>query len=411
MKIYLVGGAVRDQLLNLAIQEQDWVVVGSTPDEMLQLGFIPVGKFFPVFLHPETKEEYALARTERKVAGGYHGFTFNTSPDVTLEEDLKRRDLTINAIALDPTGSIIDPYGGQQDLDKRILRHVSSAFSEDPVRVLRIARLAARFSNLGFHIAKETLALMQKMVNEGELNYLVPERVWKEMVKALSERSPEVFIQVLRQCGALKILFPEIDALYGVPQVLEYHPERDTGIHIELVLAQAAKLSNEPEVRFASLMHDVGKALTPESLLPQHPEHEQKGEALTKALCQRLRVPTAFQSLAQLVTKYHGECHSILGKDPEEVLSLLEKCDAFRRPHRFAQFLLACLADCRGRPGFEQHPYPQHQYLSQALAAAQQVDVKKVIASLSSRDGETVKMAIHQARVAAIESISQPGLK
>lgn len=402
MQTYLVGGAVRDELLGHPIKERDWVVVGATPEEMLQMGYAPVGKFFPVFLHPQTKEEYALARIERKIAGGYHGFSFDTSPNVTLEEDLLRRDLTINAMAKTPQGDIIDPYGGQQDLKRKILRHVSSAFVEDPVRVLRIARFAARFAELGFTVDPQTKELMHKMCVNGELDYLVPERVWKEMEKALTEKMPVAFIQVLHQCGALKILFPEIDALYGVPQSLEHHPEKDAGVHIELVLQQAAKLSPDPQVRFAALLHDVGKGITPQEFLPNHPQHELKGEALTKALCQRLRVPSDYQSLAQLVTKYHGDCHGILAKGPEEILQLLEHCDAFRRPERFSKFLLACVADCRGRPGYEAALYPQRELLLGALVAAQKIDMQQIITQ--NQGGHVIKNAIHQARLAAIEA-------
>jgi tRNA nucleotidyltransferase (CCA-adding enzyme) len=439
MKTYLVGGAVRDQLLGLAVKERDWVVVGASPIEMLQLGYEPVGKFFPVFLHPETKEEYALARIERKVAGGYHGFTFDTASTVTLEEDLQRRDLTINAIAQAPDGTLIDPYGGKNDLKNKILRHVSPAFAEDPVRVLRIARFAARFAPLGFSVAPETLSLMREMSKKGELDFLVAERVWKEMQRALEEPSPVIFIRVLREAKALKIILPEIDRLYGVPQSLEHHPEKDTGIHIELVLQQACLLSTDPAVRFAALVHDVGKGLTPPELWPKHKGHEEKGEELVKALCNRLRVPNDYESLARLVTKYHGDCYRMPEANATEILTFLEKCDAFRKPERLTQFLLACEADFRGRPGFERAEFEPQKILSQALIAAQKVNVQEVIAGLASpqviaprppviaklprppdenkkqtyllasqkpmekSQGERIKVAVYNARVRAIE--------
>lgn len=408
MKIYLVGGAVRDELLGLTVTERDWVVVGATLDEMIAQGYLPVGKSFPVFLHPQTKEEYALARTERKVAGGYHGFTFNTNTSVTLEEDLERRDLTINAMAKMPDGEIIDPYGGQRDLQQKVLRHVSMAFVEDPVRVLRVARFAARFATMGFVVAPETLDLMREIGKRGELDHLVPERVFKEMERALAESAPVAFIQTLRQCGALKNILPEVDALYGVPQSPDPHPEIDTGIHIELVLQQATRLSDDPVVRFAALLHDVGKALTPKEYLPKHPNHEMAGEVLVKHLCQRLRVPTDFQQLAQMVTKYHGEAYDL--KSAEQILQLLEKCDAFRRSDRFDQFLLACEADFRGRPGYEKAHYTVTDQLSQALKAAQKVDTKAVVQALSSKQGEEIKMAISKARIAAIDQNLQKAM-
>lgn len=401
MKIYLVGGAVRDELLGRDIHERDWVVVGATPDDMIKQGFIPVGKFFPVFLHPDTKEEYALARTERKVAGGYHGFSFDTSTHVTLEEDLKRRDLTINAMAKLPDGKIIDPYGGQQDLQNRILRHVSSAFSEDPVRVLRIARFLARYASLGFQIAEETLALMRKMVEEGEVDHLVQERVWKEMERALSEPSPQVFVQTLRRCGALKVLLPEVNALYGVPQNPEHHPEIDTGIHIEMVLTQAARLSPLPEVRFAALLHDLGKALTPKDMWPSHSGHEAKSAELVVKVCERLKVPNDFRELALLVAKYHGEaydvCKALKENNPEPALDLFEKCDVFRRPERFEQFLLACEADFCGRPGYEHGEYPG-KVLKQIL------DYMQTVQNFSSDffkglSGEEIKAKMRQTRL------------
>lgn len=405
MKVYLVGGAVRDELLGISVKERDWVVVGATGQDMLDLKFTPVGKFFPVFLHPQTKEEYALARLERKVAGGYHGFTFDTSSSVTLEQDLARRDLTINAIAKTAEGEIIDPYNGQQDLKHKWLRHVSPAFVEDPVRVLRVARFAARFARRGFKIAPETLTLMQEMAKKGELDYLVPERVCKEMLRALAEPSPVAFIQVLRESHALKVLFPEIDALYGVPQNTEHHPEKDTGIHTEMVLHQATRLSQEPIVRFAALTHDLGKGTTPKALWPRHPEHEIRGEALVQNLCHRLRLPNDFQALARLVTKYHLHCHQALESSAEDILALFEYCDAFRRPERFMQFVLACEADFRGRPGYETQEYRQGTLLCFVFARVQQVNVQAIIATAQSTSGEAIKTALHEARLQVIQTI------
>lgn len=396
MKIYLVGGAVRDELLGLEVKERDWVVVGSTPAEMLAKGFIPVGKSFPVFLHPETKEEYALARTERKVAGGYHGFEFDTSKAVTLEEDLRRRDLTINAIAKSSEGEIIDPYQGRVDLQKKILRHVSEAFIEDPVRVLRIARFAARY--VDFNIAPETLTFMQKMCQNKELDYLIPERVWKEMERALSENTPQRFIQVLRQTGALKVVLPEIDALYGVPQSKDSHPEIDTGLHTEYVLAQAARLTQDTQVRFAALVHDLGKGVTDPKEWPKHPQHEIKGEPVVKALCERLRVPKEFQSLAQLVTRYHGENYDAKAHGAEGLLRLLEHGDAFRRPERFSQFLLACEADFKGRPGYENQIFEAGKIAREAFEAASKVDTQAIAAAIQPPSGEAIKIAISAAR-------------
>lgn len=402
MKIYLVGGAVRDKLLGLDVHERDFVVVGATPDELLKQGFVGVGKSFPVFLHPQTKEEYALARTERKTAGGYHGFDFNTAESVTLEEDLARRDLTINAIAESESGEIIDPYGGRRDLEARILRHVSPAFMEDPVRVLRVARFAARFAPLGFKVAEETMALMQGMVQQGEINYLVKERVWKEMQRALTEPSPAEFIKVLRACGALKIVLPEIDALYGVPQSPTSHPEVDTGVHIELVLAQAAKLSTDPEVRFAALLHDVGKALTPPELLPKHPQHEEKGALLVKQLCERLNVPKDYQGLAEVVAKYHGDCYNVHDMTATQLVDLLNRLDAFRRPERFEKILHACKADFQGRPGFETKLYPPEETLRVAFKVSQLFDLSAEIAALPDKSGPAIAAFIQQKRLTAI---------
>ncbi len=401
MKIYLVGGAVRDELLGFAIKERDWVVVGASEQELLDQGFIGVGKSFPVYLHPETKEEYALARTERKTAGGYHGFAFDTSQGVTLEEDLQRRDLTINALAKSETGDIIDPYGGQQDIQQKVLRHVSNAFIEDPVRILRVARFAARFAPLGFTVAPETIVLMQTMVKAGEVNYLVKERVWKEMQRALQEPQPVEFIKVLRQVGALKIILPEIDALYGVRQSPTSHPEVDAGIHMELVLQQATQLSPDPQVRFAALVHDLGKALTPANSLPKHPGHEQNSTLLVKALCERLHIPKDYQGLAEIVARYHGDCHDAPKKSASELLDLLQHCDAFRRPERFVAIILACKADFQGRPGYEMQPYPAQEILTLAHRSALAVDIPSLLAALNPTP-QTIPAVIYTARVAAI---------
>ncbi|HSC76690.1 MAG TPA: multifunctional CCA addition/repair protein, partial [Pseudomonadales bacterium] len=339
MKTYLVGGAVRDKLLGLAIKERDWVVVGATPEQLLTLGYKPVGKDFPVFLHPETGEEYALARTERKTAPGYRGFVFHTDTNVTLEQDLYRRDLTINAIVQDEHEQLIDPYGGQIDLQQKILRHISPAFSEDPVRILRIARFAARFHHLGFHIANETLALMTQMVKNGEVDALVAERVWQECERALGEKNPQIFFDVLRQCGALAVIFPEVDALFGIPQPALHHPEIDTGIHTLMVVQQCALLTDDKHARFAALCHDLGKALTPISTLPRHIGHEQKSDAPVLALCQRLGVPNEYRDLALRVAVYHTHCHRALELRAATIVELFENIDLFRRPQRLEPFL------------------------------------------------------------------------
>ncbi|MFC3150810.1 multifunctional CCA addition/repair protein [Litoribrevibacter euphylliae] len=366
MKTYLVGGAVRDQLLNLSVSDRDWVVVGASPEEMTAQGYRSVGKDFPVFLHPESHEEYALARKEKKDGHGYKGFVCDFSPDVTLEEDLLRRDLTINAMAQGSQGEIIDPYNGQQDLEEKQLRHVSDAFSEDPLRVLRVARFAARFHHLGFQVAAETLQLMSDIAHSGELDYLTAERVWKETERALTEQSPHVYFDVLRQCNALKIIFPEVDQLFGVPQRKEYHPEIDSGIHTLMVLEQATALSDEVAVRFAALTHDLGKGITPEEMLPRHIGHEFKGLQLVEALCQRLKVPNKMRELALLVCELHLQCHTAFQLKPSTVLKLLDKLDAWRKPERFEHFLLACEADAKGRTGYENIDYPQAEYLRQA---------------------------------------------
>ncbi|MBA5238589.1 multifunctional CCA addition/repair protein [Pectobacterium aroidearum] len=380
MKIYLVGGAVRDSLLGLPVTEKDWVVVGATPEELLVQGYQQVGKDFPVFLHPVSHDEYALARTERKSGKGYTGFVCHAAPNVTLEQDLLRRDLTINAIARTELGDLIDPYHGRRDLENHVLRHVSDAFSEDPLRVLRVARFAARFAHLGFQIAEETMALMQKMAHEGELAYLTPERVWKETEKALGTSSPDVYFQVLRDCGALAVLFPEIDNLYGVPAPAKWHPEIDTGIHTMMTVAMAARLSPEIDVRFATLCHDLGKGLTPPELWPRHHGHGPAGVKLVEALCQRLRVPNPIRDLAKLVAEYHDLIHTVQVLQPKTLLKLFDAIDVWRKPQRLEQLALTSEADARGRAGFEDTPYPQGDYLREAFRVASQVSSAGVVA-------------------------------
>lgn len=375
MKTYLVGGAVRDKLLGRTVIEHDWVVVGSSPEKMQALGFTPVGKDFPVFLHPQTKEEYALARTERKTGTGYGGFSFYCGEEVTLEDDLIRRDLTINAMAEDENGAIVDPYNGQQDLIDRLLRHVSPAFAEDPVRILRIARFAARYHALGFRVADETVELMKNMVADGEVDHLVAERVWRETERALGEPHPEIFIEVLRSCDALVRLFPEIDALFGVPQTAIHHPEIDTGIHTLMSLQQAVKLSPSTCVRFATLLHDLGKGTTPSEEWPRHIAHEDRSLPLVKQLCARIAAPKDYKDLALMVAQWHTHCHRALELKPATLLKVLQANDAFRRPERFEQFLLCCEADARGRTGFENRTYPQADFFRAALKAAQTVDI------------------------------------
>lgn len=380
MKTYLVGGAVRDKILGYPSTENDWVVVGANPQEMEAQGFVPVGRDFPVFLHPNTKEEYALARTERKTGHGYAGFTFFCAEQVTLEEDLRRRDLTINAIAEDEAGNIIDPYQGRQDLENKILRHVSPAFAEDPVRILRIARFSARYHHLGFRVADETMALMQSMVASGEADHLVPERVWKEMQRALGEASPAVFIEVLRECNALARILPEIDQLFGVPQTAIYHPEIDTGLHTLMSLEQACKLSAEPVVRFATLLHDLGKGSTPVEEWPRHIAHEERSRVLVEQLCERIAAPKEYRELSLAVAKFHTHCHRALELKPGTLLKVLQQTDAFRRPQRFEHFLLCCEADARGRKGFEEREYPQAEYFRAAVVACHQIDLKAIAA-------------------------------
>jgi len=392
MKTYLVGGAVRDRLLGLAVKERDWVVVGATPAELAALGFRSVGKDFPVFLHPETKEEHALARTERKTAKGYHGFEFHTEPGVTLEDDLKRRDLTINAIAEDEQGKLVDPYGGAADLKAKLLRHVSPAFSEDPVRVLRAARFAARFAPLGFTVAPETLALMRDMVESGEVDALVPERVWQETLKALNCEKPSVYFEVLRDCGALQKVFPDLARLWGVPQPAKWHPEIDTGVHVMMVLDQAARISQEPVVRYAALTHDLGKGTTPKDILPHHYGHEERSVKLVEALCERLKTPKEFKELAVIVARQHGLVHKAEEIRSDTLLKLLESVDAFRRPERFELFLLACEADHRGRTGLEDTPFPQADYIRRAFAAARAVTTESLDKGLTGAQiGEQLK--------------------
>jgi tRNA nucleotidyltransferase (CCA-adding enzyme) len=378
MKTYLVGGAVRDKLLHRPVTEKDWVVVGSSPEQMQQLGYTPVGKDFPVFLHPDTKEEYALARTERKTGQGYGGFSFYCGKEVTLEDDLIRRDLTINAMAEDENGKIIDPYHGQQDLADKLLRHVSPAFAEDPVRILRIARFAARYYHLGFCVAGETIALMQDMVAKGEVDHLVAERVWKETERALGEPNPEIFIEVLRSAHALERLFPELEALFGIPQTAVHHPEIDTGIHTLMSLQQAVKLGGDSCARFATLLHDLGKAKTPPEEWPRHIAHENRSLPLVKQLCARLAAPKEFKELALLVAQWHTHCHRALELKPITLLKVLHSTDALRRPERFEQFLLCCEADARGRTGFEARAYPQADYFRQCLRTAKQVNIATI---------------------------------
>jgi tRNA nucleotidyltransferase (CCA-adding enzyme) len=381
MKRYAVGGAVRDELLGLPVKERDWVVVGATPEDMVAAGYRPVGKDFPVFLHPQTKEEHALARTERKSGRGYHGFTFHTGPEVTLEDDLRRRDLTVNAIARNEDGSLVDPYGGKRDLDARVLRHVSDAFAEDPVRILRLARFHARFAPLGFRIADETMALMRKMVASGEADHLVPERVWQETERALMLDKPSPFFATLRDCGALARVMPELDALFGVPQRADYHPEIDTGIHILMCVDAAARMGFTLPVRVCALLHDLGKACTPHAEWPSHKQHESRGVPLVRQFCDRLRVPADTRDLAIIHTREHLIVHLALELRPGTLLELFERVDLFRRPDRFDRMLEACLCDARGRAGLENCEYPQVQYLKEAATTARGVDVADVLAA------------------------------
>jgi tRNA nucleotidyltransferase (CCA-adding enzyme) len=405
MKTYVVGGWVRDRLLGRPHDagDRDWVVVGATPDEMQRLGFRPVGRDFPVFLHPQTHEEYALARTERKTAPGYHGFVFHASPEVTLEQDLERRDLTINAIAQDEDGRLVDPYGGQNDLQAKVLRHVGPAFAEDPVRILRVARFAARFADFG--VAAETEALMRAMVDAGEADALVPERVWQELSRGLMEPTPSRMIEVLRRCGALARLLPELDRLWGVPQPPQHHPEVDTGVHMLLVVDAAAALSAPLPARWAALLHDLGKGTTPQDEWPRHIAHEARSVELARGVCERLKVPVDCRDAALLAAREHGNVHRSDGFGAAALVRLLERCDAFRRGELFEHVLLACEADARGRTGLADRPYPQRERLLQALAAARTVAGGAVAATVpaDAKDrGERISVAVHEARVAAV---------
>jgi len=403
MQVYLVGGAVRDRLLGLPVGERDWVVVGARPEELERQGYMRVGKEFPVFLHPETREEYALARTERKVGPGYTGFTTQFSPDVTLEDDLRRRDLTINAIAEDEDGNRVDPFGGERDLDARVLRHVSEAFVEDPVRVLRLARFAARFASLGFTIAEETRGLMKQIVAAGEMDALVPERVWKETSRALDEARPDVYFQTLRDCGGLQVIFPEVDALFGVPQPPKWHPEVDTGVHVLMALRIAADKSASTATRFAVLMHDLGKARTPREKWPSHHGHEQLGVPVIEALSERLRVPKDFRDLAVMVSDYHSHVHRAQELKASTMLELFEKTDAFRRPERFNEFLLACECDARGRLGLEDRDYPQPDLLRKARSAAAAVTLTE--ADRRGLAGTAIGEKLRRKRLEAIAGV------
>ncbi|MBK1713545.1 multifunctional CCA addition/repair protein [Rubrivivax gelatinosus] len=401
-RFYVVGGAVRDALLGLPASDRDWVVVGSTPEELVAAGFRPVGRDFPVFLHPETGEEVALARTERKSAPGYHGFSFHADPSVTLEEDLRRRDLTINAIARAEDGSLVDPWGGQRDIQARVFRHVSEAFVEDPVRLLRLARLAARFTD--FTVAPETEALLERLVADGEVDALVPERVWQELSRGLMEARPSRMIELLRRCGALARLMPELDRLWGVPQPPEHHPEVDTGAHMLLVLDMAARLQAPLAVRWACLTHDLGKGQTPAELLPRHIGHEVRSATLARAAGERWRVPNPCRELAEVVAREHGNVHRSGEFGAAAVVRLLERCDAFRRPQRFAELLLACECDARGRTGFEDSPYPQRARLTELFEAARGVDTAAVAAAAAERGakGPQIAAAIQLARADAV---------
>lgn len=420
MQTYLVGGAIRDALLGQPGSDHDWVVVGATPEEMVARGFLPVGRDFPVFLHPETREEYALARTERKSAPGYRGFVVHAAPDVTLEQDLARRDLTINAIALpevrihasdrldlDPA-DLVDPFHGQRDLREKQLRHVTDAFREDPVRILRVARFAARFTN--FHVVPETMALMREMVEAGEVDALVPERVWQELSRGLMEDKPSRMFELLRECGALAVLLPEVERLWGVPQPAAHHPEVDTGVHLMMVLDMAAHLNAPLAVRFACLVHDLGKGTTPADVLPRHIGHEQRSAKLLRAVCDRWRVPVDIRELADVVAREHGNIHRSGDLNPAAVVRLLERCDAFRKPERFDEALLACECDARGRLGLEGNPYPQRTRLLAALAAAQSVATEPIAreAQQAGATGPKIGEAIARARVAAVAATIDP---
>ncbi|TEW53906.1 multifunctional CCA addition/repair protein [Psychromonas sp. RZ22] len=401
MRVFLVGGAVRDKLLGLEVKDRDFVVINSTPEQMINKGFTQVGKDFPVFLHPTTNEEYALARTERKQGIGYTGFICYAGQDVSLEDDLARRDLTINAIAESDDKQLTDPYGGQQDLENKILRHISPAFSEDPLRVLRVARFAARFAHLGFTIAPETQRLMTELATSGELQSLTPERIWVETEKALQTDSPQTYFQVLRDCGALAALFPEIDNLFGVPAPKRWHPEIDTGIHTLMVVEQACLLSSSTVLRFACLVHDLGKALTPKSEWPSHKGHGLKGLAVIKKLCQRLKIPNEYRDLALLVSEHHTNIHSAFELRASTMSNIMEKCDAWRKPERFHQMLQCCVADSKGRTGFELLPYPTAEYMWQAFQETLKVNIKAIIAE--GFQGVEIKHKLNEQRVQLIQ--------
>jgi tRNA nucleotidyltransferase (CCA-adding enzyme) len=403
MDTYLVGGAVRDTLLGLTVKERDWVVIGETTESMVRRGFRPVGKDFPVFLHPKTHDEYALARTERKTAPGYKGFTVHASPEVTLEQDLIRRDLTINAMAMTAEGQIVDPDHGQHDLEQRLLRHVSPAFAEDPVRILRVARFAARYQHLGFALAEETRLLMESMVTAGEADHLVAERVWAELFKALNEKSPSAFFYTLKACAALEKIFPEIYGLFGVPQPEKHHPEIDTGIHVMLCLDQAARLSICPEVRFAALVHDLGKALSPKENWPHHHGHETHGLPILEAMCIRLRVPKPFRALAMQVMQYHSHCHRAFELRAATLTDMLSAIGAFKTPNKLSEFLLACEADAKGRTGLENNPYPQANFVRQAALAACSVDSSAVLEG--GFEGSKIGEEIRRLRIKAVSGL------
>jgi tRNA nucleotidyltransferase (CCA-adding enzyme) len=408
MKRYLVGGAVRDQLLGRRVVDRDWVLVGADIERLLREGYVPVGSDFPVFLHPETREEHALARTERKTGPGYHGFEFHADPSVTLEDDLQRRDLTINAIARDEDGVLIDPYGGQRDLAAKVLRHVSPAFAEDPVRILRVARFAARFAD--FQIAAETAALMREMVRVGEVDSLVAERVWQELSRGLMEVKPSRMFEVLRDCGALGRVLPEVDRLFGVPQRAEFHPEIDTGVHLMMVLDMTARLETRLPVRYACLGHDLGKGTTPREVLPRHVRHEERSVDLVRQISERLRVDNACRSLAVVMAREHGNVHRSAEFGAAAIVRLLERCDAWRRPDRFAELLLACECDARGRLGHGEAPYPQRARLLEALRLAASVDTTAIAADVAARGGAgpAIGAAIVAARVRAVEALAPP---
>ncbi|ARU32388.1 multifunctional CCA tRNA nucleotidyl transferase/2'3'-cyclic phosphodiesterase/2'nucleotidase/phosphatase [Sulfuriferula sp. AH1] len=402
MEVFAVGGAIRDSLLGLPVKDRDYVVVGATPEQMVAQGFLPVGKDFPVFLHPRTREEYALARTERKTAPGYKGFVVHADPDVTLEQDLARRDFTVNAIAQTVTGELVDPYHGQADLAARVFRHVSAAFAEDPVRILRAARFMARFAE--FTIAPETMGLMRQMVAAGEVDHLVPERVWQELARGLMEAHPSRMFATLRECGALARIMPEIDCLFGVPQPPQHHPEIDTGIHVMMVVDYAASQGFSLPVRFAALTHDLGKGTTPPALWPRHHGHEARSVTLVKQLCVRLRVPNDCRDLAVIAARYHGDIHRARQLRAETVIRIFEATDAFRRPQRFTELLQACVSDARGRPGYETVAYPAADYLQAALCAAQQIDTAGIVAATA--EAEKIGLNIRAARIQAIGRLS-----